>query len=111
MLYNLYKQANKAFSFLICSATFKLLPYILQAKDYLELPEVMSNIVDPELKHFTYDDLKLICEIISLCIHPDISRRPSIQEISLMLESRIDTSVSIELKSSSLAWAELALSS
>ncbi|MBA0763888.1 hypothetical protein Gotri_013283 [Gossypium trilobum] len=61
--------------------------------------------------HFTYDDLKLICEIISLCIHPDISRRPSMQEISLMLESSIDTSVSIELKSSSLAWAELALSS
>ncbi|MBA0680617.1 hypothetical protein Goari_012306 [Gossypium aridum] len=81
------------------------------AKDYLELPEVMSHIVDPELKHFMYDDLKLICEIISLCIHPDISRRPSMQEISLMLESSIDTSVSIELKSSSLAWAELALSS
>ncbi|XP_012476096.1 probable LRR receptor-like serine/threonine-protein kinase At1g63430 isoform X2 [Gossypium raimondii] len=81
------------------------------AKDYLELPEVMSHIVDPELKHFTYDDLKLICEIISLCIHPDTSRRPSMQEISLMLESSIDTSVSIELKSSSLAWAELALSS
>ncbi|MBA0796756.1 hypothetical protein Gohar_007496 [Gossypium harknessii] len=81
------------------------------AKDYLELPEVMSHIVDPELKHFTFDDLKLICEIISLCIHPDISRRPSMQEISLMLESSIDTSVSIELKSSSLAWAELALSS
>ncbi|KAE8732308.1 putative RNA-binding protein nob1 [Hibiscus syriacus] len=83
-----------------------------RAKEYLESPDAMSNIVDPELKHFTYDDLKLVCEvIISLCIHPDISKRPSMQEISLMLERGIDTLVLVELKSSSLAWAELALSS
>lgn len=81
------------------------------ARDYLELPEVMSYIVDPELKHFSYDDLKVICEVISLCTHTDFSKRPSMKEISLMLESKIDTSVAIELKSSSLAWAELALSS
>ncbi|PPD78161.1 hypothetical protein GOBAR_DD24916 [Gossypium barbadense] len=81
------------------------------ARDYLELPEVMSYIVDPELKHFSYDDLKVICEVISLCTHTDSSKRPSMKEISLMLESKIDTSVAIELKSSSLAWAELALSS
>ncbi|KAK6263079.1 hypothetical protein QUC31_008895 [Theobroma cacao] len=81
------------------------------AKDYLALPEVMSYIVDPALKQFRYDDLKVICEVISLCIHPDFSNRPAMQEISLMLESGIDTSVSVELKSSSLAWAELALSS
>ncbi|XVF52873.1 hypothetical protein PTKIN_Ptkin05aG0053500 [Pterospermum kingtungense] len=80
------------------------------ARDYLELPEVMSYIVDPELKHFRYEDLKVICEVVSLCIHSDFSKRPSMQDISLMLESRIDTSVSVELKSS-LAWAELALSS
>ncbi|XVE57860.1 hypothetical protein DITRI_Ditri04bG0124300 [Diplodiscus trichospermus] len=81
------------------------------AKDHLELPEVMPYILDPELKHFTFDDLKVICEVISLCIHPDVSKRPSMQEISLMLESRIDTLVSVELRSSSLAWAELAISS
>ncbi|KAE8698133.1 putative LRR receptor-like serine/threonine-protein kinase [Hibiscus syriacus] len=80
------------------------------AREYLELPEVMSYIVDPELKHFSYDDLKVVCEVISLCIHPDFSKRPSMKEISLMLESRIDTSLSVELKTS-LAWAELALSS
>ncbi|KAL4295805.1 hypothetical protein GQ457_12G000990 [Hibiscus cannabinus] len=80
------------------------------ARDYLELPEVMSYIVDPELKHFSYDDLQVICEVISLCIHPDFSKRPSMKELSLMLESRIDTSLSVELKTS-LAWAELALSS
>ncbi|KAG8659229.1 hypothetical protein MANES_02G023500v8 [Manihot esculenta] len=81
------------------------------AKDFLELPEVMSYVVDPELKHFTYDDLKVICEVVSLCIQPEPAKRPSMQEVSSMLESKIDTSVSLELKASSLAWAELALSS
>ncbi|MBA0762073.1 hypothetical protein Gotri_024626 [Gossypium trilobum] len=81
------------------------------AKDYLELPEVMSYLLDPELKHFRYEDLKAICEVICLCIQPDSSKQPSMDEISSVLESKIDTSVSIEFKSSSLAWAELALSS
>ncbi|KAK7307849.1 hypothetical protein VNO77_41269 [Canavalia gladiata] len=79
------------------------------AKDYLEMPDLMSHVVDPELKHFRYDDLKVICEVITLCINPDITARPSMRELCSMLESRIDTSVSLELKSSSLAWAELAL--
>ncbi|XVF51511.1 hypothetical protein PTKIN_Ptkin04bG0190700 [Pterospermum kingtungense] len=80
------------------------------AKDYLESPEAMSCIMDPEIKHFKLDDLKVLCEVINLCIDPDFSKRPSMQDVSLMLESKIDTSVSVELKSS-LAWAELALSS
>ncbi|KAL4333806.1 hypothetical protein GQ457_07G009070 [Hibiscus cannabinus] len=80
------------------------------AKEYLELPEAMSYLPDPELKHFRYEDLKVICEVVSLCILPDPSKRPTMDEISLTLESEIDTSVSVELKSS-LAWAELALSS
>ncbi|XP_027361446.1 probable LRR receptor-like serine/threonine-protein kinase At1g63430 [Abrus precatorius] len=79
------------------------------AKDYLEMPDVMSHLVDPELKHFRNDDLKVICEVITLCINPDVTAGPSMQELCSMLESRIDTSVSVELKSSSLAWAELAL--
>ncbi|XP_061373757.1 probable LRR receptor-like serine/threonine-protein kinase At1g63430 [Gastrolobium bilobum] len=81
------------------------------AMDYLEMPEVMSYLVDPELKHFRYDDLKVICEVITLCISPDPTVRPSMRELCSMLESRIDTSISVELKASSLAWAELALSS
>ncbi|WJX54896.1 hypothetical protein P8452_40727 [Trifolium repens] len=79
------------------------------AKDYLEKPEVMSHLVNPELKIFKDDDLKVICEVITLCINPDTTVRPSMREICSMLESRIDTSVSVDLKSSSLAWAELAL--
>ncbi|KAF2297801.1 hypothetical protein GH714_003163 [Hevea brasiliensis] len=81
------------------------------AKEFLELPEVMCYLVDPELKHFEYEDLKIICEVVSLCIHPEPTKRPSMQEVSSMLESKIDTSVSLEFKASSLAWAELALSS
>ncbi|KAJ1406027.1 Tyrosine-protein kinase, catalytic domain [Sesbania bispinosa] len=81
------------------------------ARDYLEIPEVMSYVVDPELKHFRYEDLKVICEVVSLCISPDPTVRPSMQELCSMLESRIDTSISVDLKASSLAWAELALSS
>ncbi|KAJ7944899.1 putative Receptor kinase [Quillaja saponaria] len=81
------------------------------AKEFLEQPEVMSYVVDPELKHFKYDDLEVICEVIRLCINPDPTKRSSMKELCGMLESRIDTSISAELKASSLAWAELALSS
>lgn len=83
----------------------------MQAKDFLEIPEVMSYVVDPELKHFRYDELQTICEAVTLCINPNPSKRASMVELCTMLESRIDTSVSAELKASSLAWAELALSS
>ncbi|KAL0297673.1 UNVERIFIED_CONTAM: putative LRR receptor-like serine/threonine-protein kinase [Sesamum radiatum] len=81
------------------------------AKEFLELPEVMSYVVDPELKHFRYEDLKVICEVVSLCIYPNTSTRTSMRELCSLLESGIDTSVSAEIKASSLAWAELALSS
>ncbi|KAI3453697.1 hypothetical protein Pfo_010360 [Paulownia fortunei] len=81
------------------------------AKEFLELPEVMSYVVDPELKHFRYEDLKVICEVVNLCIYPNTSTRTSMLDLCSMLESRIDTSVSAEIKASSLAWAELALSS
>ncbi|XP_050229747.1 probable LRR receptor-like serine/threonine-protein kinase At1g63430 [Mercurialis annua] len=81
------------------------------AKEFLEMPEVMSYVVDPELKHFEYEDLKVICEVVNRCIHPEPTKRPSMEEVSRLLESKIDTSMSAELKASSLAWAELALSS
>lgn len=89
----------------------RLLSLCVQAKDYLELPEVMPYVVDPELKHFGYDDLKVICEVVNLCIDPDPAKRPQMDVLCNMLESQIDTLISVELKASSLAWAELALSS
>ncbi|KAL4602789.1 hypothetical protein ACB092_10G079100 [Castanea dentata] len=81
------------------------------AKEYLDLPEIMSYVVDPELKHFRFEDLKVVCEVVNLCINPDSSKQLSMKELCTMLESGIDTSISVDFKSSSLAWAELALSS
>ncbi|KAH0736449.1 hypothetical protein KY285_012156 [Solanum tuberosum] len=81
------------------------------AKEFLELPEVLPYVVDPELKHFRYEDLKVISEVVNLCIHPSSSCRTSMRDLCAMLESDIDTSITAELKASSLAWAELALSS
>ncbi|CAA0838767.1 Probable LRR receptor-like serine/threonine-protein kinase [Striga hermonthica] len=81
------------------------------AKEYLDLPEVISYVVDPELKHFRYEDLKVICEVVGLCIYPKTSTRTSMRDLCFMLENGIDTSVSADIRASSLAWAELALSS
>ncbi|XP_021887269.1 probable LRR receptor-like serine/threonine-protein kinase At1g63430 isoform X2 [Carica papaya] len=81
------------------------------AREYLELPDVMSYVVDPGLKHFKHEDLQVICEVVNICIESDPAKRPSMQEICNMLESKIDLSVTAEFRSSSLAWAELALSS
>ena len=75
------------------------------------MPEAMAYVVDPELKHFRFEDLKVICEVVNLCIHPDPTKQPSMQELSAILESGIDTTISADLKASSLAWAELALAS
>lgn len=79
------------------------------AKDFLEVSEVMPYVLDPELKHFRYEDLDVICKVVRLCIHPDPSMRPSMLELCTLLEEQIDTSVNSELRASSLAWAELAL--
>ncbi|KAK6773279.1 hypothetical protein RDI58_028517 [Solanum bulbocastanum] len=81
------------------------------AKEFLDLPEVLPYVVDPELKHFRYEDLKVISEVVNLCIRPSSSSRTSMKDLCAMLESDIDTSITAELKASSLAWAELALSS
>ncbi|XP_047328803.1 probable LRR receptor-like serine/threonine-protein kinase At1g63430 [Impatiens glandulifera] len=74
------------------------------ASEFLEMPEVMSYVVDPEVKHFRYEDVEVICEVVSLCIHR--SRMVSMEKICEMLESRI---VVNSTKNSPLAWAELAV--
>ncbi|KAL7123069.1 hypothetical protein ACP275_01G082900 [Erythranthe tilingii] len=81
------------------------------AKEYLETPDIMSSVVDPALKHFRDEDLKVVCEVAKLCICPSSSTRISMRELCDMLENGIDTSISAEMKASSLAWAELELSS
>ncbi|KAG6579498.1 putative LRR receptor-like serine/threonine-protein kinase [Cucurbita argyrosperma subsp. argyrosperma] len=91
---------------LYCKVKGNLVDWV---KDYIEMPEVMAYIVDPELKHFRYEDLEVICEVMNLCIYQQ-PKSLSMKEVCTMLETRIDTSVAIEFKASSLAWAELALS-
>ncbi|KAG8374916.1 hypothetical protein BUALT_Bualt10G0045300 [Buddleja alternifolia] len=79
------------------------------AKEFLEVAEIMSYMVDPELKHFRHEDLKVICEVVNLCIHPSSRSRTTMRDLCSVLESGIDISVSAEIEAS-LAWAELALS-
>ncbi|XP_077223807.1 putative LRR receptor-like serine/threonine-protein kinase At1g63430 isoform X2 [Tasmannia lanceolata] len=81
------------------------------AKEYLELPEMLSYLVDPELKYFKYDDLRVICEVVNNCFQLDLSKRPSMESLGSMLEKGIDTSTAVDLKESPLAWAELVISS
>lgn len=81
------------------------------AKDYLEDSEKMASVVDPGLKHFREEDLEAIREVVSICIHVRPRDKVTMQEVCGVLESKLDLSGSTELKGSSLAWAELALSS
>ncbi|PKU64540.1 probable LRR receptor-like serine/threonine-protein kinase At1g63430 [Dendrobium catenatum] len=80
------------------------------AMEYLQHPDKLSMLVDPELKNVKPGDLSVLCSVISLCIDPEPSKRPSMQILCAMLEDGIDISVGAVLSESSLAWAELALS-
>ncbi|CAO2819909.1 unnamed protein product [Amaranthus hypochondriacus] len=90
-----------------CKETGSLVDW---AREYLEVAELMPNIVDKQLKHFEHEDLKVVCEAAILCLNPEPIKRPLMHDLCTLLESRIDLSLSAELRSSSLAWAELALS-
>ncbi|KAJ0963804.1 hypothetical protein J5N97_028926 [Dioscorea zingiberensis] len=79
------------------------------AMEYLQQPEKIDKLVDPELKNVKHDDLAVICSVVSLCLEPDPTKRPSMQIICSVLENGIDTSTACILKDSPLAWAELAL--
>ncbi|KAL5215695.1 hypothetical protein ABZP36_007096 [Zizania latifolia] len=76
---------------------------------YLQQPEEIGKLVDPELTNVRTEDLAVICSVVSRCIDPDPSKRPSMQIITGVLENGIDLSAAVILKESSLAWAELAL--
>ncbi|XP_010447211.1 PREDICTED: probable LRR receptor-like serine/threonine-protein kinase At1g63430 [Camelina sativa] len=84
---------------------------------YLSAPDVITSLVDPELKHFNQKELEAVCEVANQCLNLDQSEKDkdkppcSIQTLCDTLESRITVSISAEFKSSSLAWAELALGS
>uniref|UniRef100_A0A0D9WBC7 Protein kinase domain-containing protein n=1 Tax=Leersia perrieri TaxID=77586 RepID=A0A0D9WBC7_9ORYZ len=73
---------------------------------YLQQPEEISKLVDPELTNVRTKDLEAICSVVSRCIDPDPSKRPSMQLITGVLEEEINLSAAAILKESSLAWAE-----
>lgn len=70
----------------------------------------MVSVVDPALKYFNDEDLKVICDVVSMCIHLRPRDQISMKDICVMLENKIDASPSAEMKASSIAWAELMLS-
>ncbi|XP_042382975.1 probable LRR receptor-like serine/threonine-protein kinase At1g63430 [Zingiber officinale] len=84
---------------------------ITWATEYLQNPEEKVKLVDPGLKNVKSEDLTVICSVVSLCIEPDPTKRPSMQAITGMLEEKIELSAAALLKESPLVWAELALSS
>ncbi|KAJ4812005.1 Protein kinase family protein [Rhynchospora pubera] len=77
---------------------------------YLENPQENSNLLDPELKNVKKESLSVVCNVVSLCIEHDQTKRPSMQKITAMLEEGIDTSTAAVLKDSNLAWADLEIS-
>ncbi|XP_042438271.1 probable LRR receptor-like serine/threonine-protein kinase At1g63430 [Zingiber officinale] len=81
------------------------------AKEYLDHPEEREKLIDPELKYFKPEDLSIICNVVSLCLESEPSKRPSMQILSAMLEDGIDITAAAVLKESSLAWAELLIAS
>ncbi|XP_071707919.1 probable LRR receptor-like serine/threonine-protein kinase At1g63430 [Rutidosis leptorrhynchoides] len=80
------------------------------AKDYVVKQEEMVSIVDPALKYFNGEDLKVICDVVSMCIHLRPRDQVSMKDMCAMLETKINATSSAEMKASSLAWAELMLS-
>ena len=62
------------------------------AQEYLEVPEVISYLVDPSLRHFRYSDLQTVCETVGLCIKADHTKRPSMNQIVSVLEAGINPS-------------------
>jgi hypothetical protein len=80
------------------------------AQEYLEVPEVISYLVDPSLRHFRYSDLQTVCEAVRLCIKADHTKRPSMNQIVSVLEVGINPSYeTADLKESPLVWAEVTL--
>ncbi|KAI3787599.1 hypothetical protein L1987_42184 [Smallanthus sonchifolius] len=80
-------------------------------KEYLEEPGKIASVLDPALKHYRDEDLEAIREVVRNCIQIGNTDKVTMQELCAMLESKLHITGSSELQASSLAWAELALSS
>ncbi|EPS69112.1 hypothetical protein M569_05651, partial [Genlisea aurea] len=75
------------------------------AKEFLD-SDVLTYMVDPNLKHFRYEDLKVVCRVAKICISsPSSTSMPTLCDL---LENGVDTSMSVDMKAA-MAWAELQL--
>jgi hypothetical protein len=79
----------------------------MQAIKYLENPQEQSNLLDPELKNVKKESLLVVCNVVSLCMQQEQTKRQSMQIITAMLEEGIDTSTAAILKDSNLSWGDL----
>ncbi|KNA25639.1 hypothetical protein SOVF_004690 [Spinacia oleracea] len=72
-LRDLHTELNPPFTIseLNSSAVYLTEDFSPKAWEYLEVPEVMPYVVEKEVKHFEYEDLKAVCEAASLCLNPD----------------------------------------
>jgi hypothetical protein len=94
--------AEEAFKVSLCTAHPDS-PHFLQAIKYLQQPEDIRKLVDPELTYARTEDLAVICSVVSRCIDPDASKRPSMQIIAGVMETGIVLSTAGIVKESSLA--------
>ncbi|KAF8748855.1 hypothetical protein HU200_012782 [Digitaria exilis] len=49
----------------------------MQATKFLQQPDEIGKLVDPELSNVRTEDLVVLCSVMSRCIDPDHSKRPS----------------------------------
>lgn len=81
-----------------------------QALQYLGDPQDISKLVDPELENVRPETLSVVCDVVSLCLEHEPTKRPSMQIITAVLEAAIETLPAAVLKDTPLAWAELVIS-
>ncbi|KAD4982460.1 hypothetical protein R6Q59_002069 [Mikania micrantha] len=88
----------------------KLESLVAWAEEFLKEKENISHIVDPTLKSFNQNELKIVCEVIQECIKKDGSQRPSINQIVPKLREVLKVSPEQATpRLSPLWWAELEL--
>lgn len=79
-----------------------------QANRYLDDKTERKKLLDPLLKNYEEEQLKVICQVIQECVHPDPTERPSMREITKTLREVIDISPEAAYpRLSPLWWAEL----
>ncbi|PKA64457.1 putative LRR receptor-like serine/threonine-protein kinase MRH1 [Apostasia shenzhenica] len=83
-------------------------PILSWATECLSDKENIKSLVDPSLKSFKEDELKIICEIVQECIHEDLEDRPTMKEVAARLSGALGINPDAAApRLSPLWWAEL----